>query len=213
MALLHRKDREQSESLFTIGISSMLDNTWLVVGLGNIGKEYDLTRHNIGFFCVDTLVEAENGSWSEKKTLKSQISDLKIGSTRLILCKPTTYMNLSGEAVQAVQKYFKISNSKTIVVHDELDIPFGQIRTRVGGSSAGNNGIKSLIQHLGEDFGRVRVGVSNEFSDKIESADFVLQKFSKDEQGSLKLLSNEVISIINETVFGGILTADTRNFL
>jgi len=122
-------------------------------------------------------------------------------------------MNLSGEAVQAVQKYFKISNSKTIVVHDELDIPFGQIRTRVGGGSAGNNGIKSLIQHLGEDFGRVRVGVSNEFSDKIESADFVLQKFSKDEQGSLKLLSNEVISIINETVFGGILTADTRNFL
>ena len=91
----------------------------LIVGLGNIGKEYDLTRHNIGFFCVDTLVEAENGSWSEKKTLKSQISDLKIGSTRLILCKPTTYMNLSGEAVQAVQKYFKISNSKTIVVHDE----------------------------------------------------------------------------------------------
>lgn len=211
MALFHKREQEHNEVLYTV--STSLQKTKLIVGLGNIGDKYDLTRHNVGFYCLDSLVEAENGSWSEKKTLKSLICDLKIASTRLILCKPTTYMNMSGEAVQAVQKYFKITNSDTIVVHDELDIPFGQIRTRIGGGSAGNNGIKSLIQHIGEDFGRVRIGIGNEYSEKADSADFVLQKFSKDEQGNLKLLSNEVVSIINEAVFGDNLSSDTRTFL
>jgi PTH1 family peptidyl-tRNA hydrolase len=211
MALFHRREKEHSEILYTIGTS--LEKTKLIVGLGNVGSKYDLTRHNIGFYCLDNLLSAENGSWSEKKSLKSETADIRTGSTRLILCKPTTYMNLSGEAVQAVQKYFKIKNSDTIVIHDDLDIAFGQIRTRIGGSSAGNNGIKSLIHHLGEDFGRVRIGIGNEFSDKIESADFVLQKFSKPEQESLKLLSNEVISIINEASFGSGLISETRTFL
>ncbi|MGZ7274426.1 aminoacyl-tRNA hydrolase, partial [Streptococcus pyogenes] len=91
------------------------------------------------FSCVDAFVEAENGSWSVKKQLKSTISELRIGQTRVIVCKPQTYMNLSGEAVQAVQNFYKLSNADTVVVHDELDITFGQIRTRRGGSAAGNN--------------------------------------------------------------------------
>lgn len=211
MALFHRKEQEHSEVLYTVGTS--LEQSKLIIGLGNPEAKYDLTRHNVGFYCLDALVEAENGSWSEKKNLKSMICDLKIGQTRILLCKPTTYMNLSGEAVQAVQNYFKISNKNTIVVHDELDIPFGQIRTRVGGGSAGHNGIKSLIQHIGEDFGRIKIGVQNEFSDKVDSADFVLQKFSKEEQGNLKPLYTEVTAIINEAVFGNSLSADTRSFL
>lgn len=213
MALFHRREQEQNEALYTVGVNTTLENTKLIVGLGNIGAKYDLTRHNVGFYCLDSLAEAENGSWSDKKSLKSLICDLKISSSRIILCKPTTFMNLSGEAVQAVQHYFKISNENTLVVYDDLDVNFGQIRTRVGGGSAGHNGMKSLIQHIGEDFGRIRVGIGNEFSDKLDSADFVLQKFSKTEQEKLKLLSNEVTSVINEAVFGGSLAADTRSFI
>lgn len=211
MGLFHRREEQQTEVLYQIGTS--LEKTKLIVGLGNFGAKYDLTRHNIGFYCVDALVEAENGSWSEKKTLKSLVADLRVGQSRIIVCKPTTFMNLSGEAVQAVQSYFKITNADTIVVHDELDLPFGQIRTRIGGSAGGHNGIKSLIQHCGEDFGRVRIGIANEFSDKVDSADFVLQKFSKTEQDNLKPLRTEVTAMLNESIFGGQLNHETRSFL
>lgn len=211
MGLFHRKEQPQLEIPYTVGINNK--NTRLIVGLGNPGAKYDLTRHNIGFFCVDTIAEAENGSWSEKKSLRSLICDFKIGETRIILCKPATYMNLSGEAVQLVQSYFKISNQQTIAIYDELDIQFGQIRTRIGGSAAGHNGVKSLIQNIGEDFGRVRIGIANEYSSKADSADFVLQRFSKSEQANLKVLSNEVTAIINEAIFGNQLTAETRKFI
>lgn len=184
----------------------------LIVGLGNPGGEYDLTRHNIGFYCVDALVAAENGSWSDKKTLKCQLADLKIGGTRLIIIKPQTFMNLSGESVRAVQDYFKIKNSDTVVVHDEIDVDFGRIRSQIGGGAAGHNGIKSLIQHCDPDFGRIRVGIGPKRPEQIDSADFVLQKFNKDEQGSLKALSTEVNSMLNEAIFG-VLNPETRSFL
>lgn len=209
---LFQKRREQStEILYNVGIG--LEKTWLIVGLGNPGDKYSLTRHNIGFEVADRLVEAENGSWSDRKQLKCKLAELKVGSIRILVCKPATYMNLSGEAVQAVQHFYKLTNVDTIVIHDELDIPFGQIRTRVGGSPAGHNGIKSIIQHCGEDFGRVRIGISNEFNGKIDSADFVLQKFTKEEQGNLKALTTEAMAILNEAIFGGELHAETRSLL
>ncbi len=211
MGLFYRREEENTEILYQVGTSQ--EKTKLVVGLGNPGAKYDKTRHNVGFACLDSLAEAENGNWSEKKSLKSLVADLRVGQTRIILCKPSTYMNLSGEAVQAVQSYFKLTNADTLVVHDELDINFGQIRSRIGGSAGGHNGIKSLIQHCGEDFGRVRIGIKNEFSDNVDSADFVLQKFSKPEQEQMKTLITEVNSIINDFAFGGQLPADTRTFL
>lgn len=211
MGLFHRREEQQTEAFYQIGTS--LEKTKLIVGLGNPGAKYDLTRHNVGFYCVDALVAAEKGSWSEKKAFKCLVADLRVGQARIIVCKPTTFMNLSGESIQAVQSYFKITNSDTVVVHDELDLPFGQIRSRIGGSAGGHNGIKSLIQHCGEDFGRIRVGIANEFSSQVDSADFVLQKFSKAEQGSLKPLSTEVTAMLNEYIFGGQLNHDTRSFL
>lgn len=211
MALFHRREQQQTEALYQIGVG--LEKTTLIVGLGNPGPKYEGTRHNIGFYCVDALVEAENGSWSEKKALKCLISDLKIGQSRIIACKPVTFMNLSGEAVRAIQDYFKIKNDSTVVVHDELDLQFGQIRTRIGGSAGGHNGIKSIIAHCGEDFGRVRIGIANEFSAQVDSADFVLQKFSKAEQEQMKLLRTETAALLNEFIFGGQLTPETRSFL
>jgi PTH1 family peptidyl-tRNA hydrolase len=211
MGLFYRREQPQNELPYSISIGK--EQTRLIVGLGNPGKKYDHTRHNIGFYCLDALAESEGVTWKEKKDLKSLICELRLAHSRVLLIKPTTFMNLSGEAVQAVQHFYKLENSQTIVVHDELDIPFGQVRTKVGGSSAGHNGLKSLIAHLGEDFGRVRIGIKNEFVENIDSADFVLQKFSTEEQGHLKALKKEVVVLLNEYVVSDRLYADTRSFL
>lgn len=194
--------------------STGLEKTVLVVGLGNIDKEYEGTRHNVGFLCVDEFAKQNDfTSWSTKKDLKCLFTKQLVGDTSVILIKPTTYMNNSGEAVQAVQKFFKLDNSKTLVIHDELDIDFGHIRTRVGGGSAGNNGIKSLIQHVGEDFTRIRIGVNNEHNQKMDSADFVLAKFNKEEQAHLPKLTREVSTLISEFLATGNLSHETRSFL
>lgn len=214
MGLFQRQRQEDIEVTYQVSFGA--EKTKLIVGLGNPGSEYDMTRHNIGFYCVDALVGAENASYSDKKSLKCQLADIKIGGTRLIIIKPQTFMNLSGEAVQAVQHFYKISNTDTIVVHDELDVKFGKIRTNIGGSAAGHNGIKSLIKHCGDPpdggFARIRVGIGPKTPEQMDSADFVLQKFNEEEQGNLKALSNEVIAVINEAIFGE-LKPETRSFL
>jgi PTH1 family peptidyl-tRNA hydrolase len=196
---------------YTVG----LNKTILLVGLGNPGKEYDLTRHNVGFLCIDDFVgkTAEMTDWMVKKDLKCQLSSGQIGDARVIAIKPTTFMNLSGEAVQATAQFYKISPEHIAVIHDELDINFGQVRLRVGGSDAGHNGIKSVTQHMGEDYGRIRVGVGPKKSAKIDSTDFVLQKFSSDEQAQLLNLTKEVSAILSEYLYGTELPHDTHNFL
>lgn len=211
MGLFQRQRQENIEVTYTVSFGA--EKTRLVAGLGNPGAKYNLTRHNVGFLVLDRLVAAENGSWSENKRLKCQIADIKVAGTRLLLVKPTTFMNLSGEALQAVQQFYKVTNQATIVIHDELDIPFGQIRTRVGGSAAGHNGVKSVIQHCGEDFGRIRIGIGPKQPAQMDSADFVLQKFSDEEQGNLKALTTEAIAVLNEAIFGDELKSETRSFL
>src|SRR5690349_20274173 len=111
--------------------------TILIVGLGNVGREYTDTRHNIGFACVDNYAHSQAfPDWIEKKDLKCLFTKSNIGGTSVIIIKPSTYMNESGQAVQAVQRFYRITNAQTIVAHDELDINFGQIRARSGGSDA-----------------------------------------------------------------------------
>ncbi|HSW98975.1 MAG TPA: aminoacyl-tRNA hydrolase [Candidatus Saccharimonadales bacterium] len=191
------------------------NKTLLVAGLGNPGKEYGGTRHNIGFECLDAFAKAANFQpWVDKKSLKCTEASATLGDTRVILIKPTTFMNLSGEAVAAVVNFYKIAAGNIIVVHDELDIPFGQIRLRTGGASAGHNGLKSIIQHIGEDFGRVRVGIGPKEPQQIDSADFVLGRFSKDQQAHISELTREVSAILSEAAFGaGSLPQETRSFL
>lgn len=212
MSLFQKKPViESSAPFYTLGLGSTL----LIVGLGNLGKKYEGTRHNIGFDVVDNFA-AKNDfpAWIAKKDLKCELTSHSLGNNKIILIKPATYMNLSGEAVQTVQHFYRIDNSKTLAVHDELDIDFGSIRTRVGGKSAGHNGIKSLISHCGEDFSRVRIGVGPKKPEQIKSEDFVLKKFNKEEQSNLKLLLQESGSILSEYAYGnGELPAETRSFL
>lgn len=212
MALFQKKpDIGDRISYTTFGLNKSL----LFVGLGNPGEEYAGTRHNAGFICLDDFAN-KNGfdPWVNKKDLKCLYTSQTMNDTRIILCKPTTFMNLSGEAVQAVANFYKIQPVSVIVIHDELDINFGQIRCRVGGSAAGHNGIKSISKLLGsEEYGRVRVGIGPKKPAQIDAADFVLQDFSKAEQGDLPALTREVSAILSEYAYGTTVTAETRSFL
>src|SRR5579884_2633818 len=195
--------------------SAGLNKTILIVGLGNPGKDYEQTRHNAGFIALDYFVTKtdEMSEWINKKDFKCHISSGQISDTKVLAVKPTTFMNLSGQAVSAVSSIYKIPNSRIVVVHDELDIMFGQIRLRVGGSSAGHNGVESIKAWLGEDFGRIRIGIGPKTPAKIKSEDFVLKNFNEDQKSQLINMNREVTAIISEYIYGGQLPHDTRSFL
>lgn len=213
MALFQRKPQVSDPvNYVTLG----LNKTLLIVGLGNIGKEYDGTRHNIGFAAVDEfVVKNDLGGWTEKKDLKCHLASGQLGESRIIVIKPTTFMNLSGEAVLAVAQFYKIPPANVVLVHDELDVNFGQIRTRIGGSSAGHNGIKSVTKLLGdENYGRIRIGIGPKKPAQIDSADFVLQRFSDKEQQDMSALLKEATAILSEYSYsGGQLATETRSFI
>lgn len=210
MGLFQKKTVEHSLNFSLDG-----KKTLLIVGLGNIGKEYTNTRHNIGFMCLDAFkdTQSEFEPWQDKKGLHGTLSSGIFGTTKVILAKPSTLMNNSGQSVQAIIDYYKIPLPSVVVVHDELDITFGQIRTRLGGSSAGHNGIKSVTSLIGDAYGRIRIGIEGNKPSEMPVADYVLAKFSSDEQKNLSLLEREVSSILIEFIYRGELFPETRDFL
>jgi len=212
MALFQRRPQAgEAIAYYSVGQNKAI----LLVGLGNFGKEYDGTRHNVGFACIDHFVSknSEMSSWIDKKDLKCHLSTGRIGDSRVVAIKPTTYMNLSGEAVQLAANFYKIPAQNTAILHDELDIDFGFIRTRIGGSAAGHNGMKSVIQHFGEDTGRIRIGIGPKKPAQIDSSDFVLGQFNKEEISQLPNLYQEVTSLLSEYLYGTELATGTRTFI
>ncbi|MDO8507777.1 MAG: aminoacyl-tRNA hydrolase [bacterium] len=170
----------------------------LIVGLGNPGAKYEKTRHNAGFLVLDALCENE---FKPEKKFNAEICEHEDSA---VLMKPQTFMNLSGEAVKSFADYYKVAPENIWVIHDDVDIPFGEVRVREGGSSAGHKGIDSIINHLGtQDFLRLRVGVKNEMLEKIETEDFVLQRFSKDEEGKLQEIIDLCVKEIREILKSG----------
>jgi PTH1 family peptidyl-tRNA hydrolase len=201
MGLFDRKKNtfDSVAPLYTVGNTKTL----LVIGLGNLGDEYAGNRHNLGFMVLDKYQASHDFSgWVTKKDLDCELSTGQIGATRVLLAKPTTFMNNSGESAQKLQKFYRVYNPETVVVHDELDIDFGTIRTRIGGGSAGHNGIKSLTDTLGEDYGRIRIGIGPKTHAKMDSADFVLQDFSTEQKELLPKLINEACSLLDEATTG-----------
>lgn len=211
MALFQKRPELGSSIRFT---TYGMNKNLLIVGLGNPGKEHDLTRHNTGFYCLDAFAKKMGfDDWVHKKDLQCLMTKQTVNETAVYLCKPQTFMNLSGETVQALCHFYKIQPSDVVVVQDELDLDFGKIRLGTGGSSAGHNGIKSVTKLLGtEDYGRVRIGIGPKTPEQIDSADFVLQKFSGDQQADLPKLAKEVNAILSEYVYGAPRTAETRSF-
>lgn len=151
----------------------------LVTGLGNPGKEYSSSKHNVGFIVVDEIAK-RLGISLKKKGFKSLLAEAFLEEKKLILLKPQTYMNLSGDAVSDVMEFFKIPSKDVIVVHDEIDLPLGSIRIKTGGGSAGHKGVQSIINCLGHSgFARVRVGIGKPIQ-KSEIVGHVLSGFEKD---------------------------------
>jgi peptidyl-tRNA hydrolase, PTH1 family len=211
MALFQKKPQVQSSApLYSIGAHK----TVLIIGLGNPGKEYVGTRHNIGFEIIDEFAKKNDfPGWISKKDLKCELTMQNIGENRVILCKPSTFMNNSGEAAQAVQHFYRVYNQNTLAVYDELAIAFGSLRTRLGGSDAGHNGVKSLIQHIGDDFGRLRIGVGSPISQKADATKFVLGKFTKNDQEKLPQITREASVLITEFIFSAQLPHETRTII
>jgi PTH1 family peptidyl-tRNA hydrolase len=212
MALFQRMPQASNPVNYTtVGLNRSL----MIVGLGNPGAEYDQTRHNVGFAALDAFVSSNSDmeGWMSKKDLRCHLAVGRLGDTRVLCVKPTTFMNLSGEAVQAVMNFYKVQPDKLVVVHDELDVNFGQIRLRMGGGAAGHNGIKSVTQHIGEEYGRVRIGIGPKEPEQIDSADFVLQRFSKEQLAEMPSLLRETNAVLSELAYGQAITAETRSFL
>jgi peptidyl-tRNA hydrolase, PTH1 family len=163
--------------------------TLLVVGLGNPGAEYAATRHNLGFFVVDELA-SRAGAPPFRKKFHGELADARVGGEPATLLKPLTYMNDSGRSVQAAVAFYKLPLASVLVVHDELDLPFAEVRLKSGGGDAGNRGIRSLIAHLGSpDFARLRVGIGRPPPGfRGSPADFVLQGFAPAERAELAAL-------------------------
>ena len=157
-------------------------NMYVIVGLGNPGKKYENTRHNVGFRCIDMLADAHNISVLECKH-KAMVGKGYIDGTKVVLVKPQTFMNLSGESVRAVTDFYKVDpQTELIVIYDDISLAPGQLRVRGKGSAGGHNGIKNIILHTGgQKFPRVRVGVGEKPAD-YDLADYVLGHFSKEDQ-------------------------------
>lgn len=159
-----------------------MTETYIIVGLGNPGREYRENRHNIGFMLIDRLSTRLNARMRRMQS-KALIGSVTQGNAKLILAKPQTFMNLSGQAIQGLVRFYKIPLENLIVVHDDLDLPLGTLRIRPGGGAGGQKGVKSAIQHLGtQDFPRLRLGIGRP-PGRMDPAAYVLQDFSKaDEQ-------------------------------
>ncbi len=166
---------------------------FLVVGLGNPGKQYRNNRHNVGFVVVDKIVDQFNLIQSKDK-FESVVFTGEIGEHKVIAIKPNTFMNLSGKAVAAFIKHYKIPLSSLIVIHDDIDLVFGKVKTKFGGGAGGHNGLKSIDGLLGQNYTRLRIGVSHP-GDKDMVSDFVLSDF---DHGTEKDTINELTTIIAE---------------
>lgn len=155
---------------------------FLIVGLGNPGKEYENTRHNIGFDAIDEIAQNFNIELNKKK-FKGVCGEGFIGGEKVILLKPSTFMNLSGESVREVLDFYKLTEEEVLVIYDDISLDVGKIRIREKGSAGGHNGIKSIISHMGTDvFSRIKIGVGQPKGDLVNH---VLGKFSKEERSDL----------------------------
>lgn len=184
---------------------------WLVVGLGNPGTKYILTRHNVGFMVLDVLCQQAGGTW--KNEYQAEVIKTNIENHPVILAKPQTFMNRSGDSVQPLASFYKIPPEQIIVAQDEVDLPFGGIKFQIGRSSGGHNGIKSVTERMGTDkYYRLRIGVGRSTIPQMSTADFVLQNFSKEEQKEMpKILEHCYKGILSLIESGYTKTATNFN--
>ena len=187
--------------------SSKKSNSYLIVGLGNPGKKYIDTRHNVGFEMLDVVAKANNIKVLKLKC-RAIIGEGNICDTNVILAKPQTYMNLSGESIRELAAYYKIPPERIIIIYDDISLDVGKIRIRQKGSAGGHNGMKSIIYQLKTDeFPRIRIGIGKP---DCELIDYVLQSFSKKDTNELINISNDIPQIVEAIISEGIQNAMNR---
>jgi len=189
---------------------AMSDATWLVVGLGNPGPSYATTRHNVGRLVVELLAERVGASFTSHRRGRADVLETRMGGppgVRAVLARPRSYMNESGGSVAALRDFFKVRIDHLVVVHDELDIPFGTLRVKQGGGDNGHNGVRSVRAALGTgDFCRVRVGIGRP-PGRLDPAVFVLKPYSATERAELPLLVDRAADAVEALVVDGLAYA------
>lgn len=180
----------------------------LIIGLGNPGSEYQSTRHNMGFAAIDYISEKQGISVKKSKH-QALIGEGTLGGERVVLAKPMTYMNLSGDAVSALARWYKVEPSDILVIYDDMDLPVGQMRLRPSGSAGGHNGMKSIILRLSSDqFPRLRIGIGRK--ENNDTIDYVLGKLNREEQEIQFKLLGDVCDAVELFVKSGIEPAMNR---
>lgn len=166
----------------------------IIFAQGNPGPQYERTRHNVGFRILDYLADSTAALWKEESKFRALVATTTIEGEKALLVKPLSFYNETGQVARALVDFYKLSPEQDVlVIHDELALPFGTVRTREKGSDAGNNGIKSLNSHLGPNYARIRIGVWNELRDRINDADFVLSAFTAKESEQLETIANDLV--------------------
>jgi PTH1 family peptidyl-tRNA hydrolase len=179
------------------------DRNYLIVGLGNPGRDYRDTRHNVGFMAIDRFCEIQ-GARLGKVKFQAIIGETRIGGAKVILAKPQTFMNLSGNAVASIVRFYKIPLEQILVIHDDLDLPFGTVRLRPGGGAGGQKGLKSTIDRLGtQQFPRMRIGIGRP-PGQMDAAAYVLQKFGSADQEELDFILRRAVEAIEVFVRNGL---------
>jgi PTH1 family peptidyl-tRNA hydrolase len=186
----------------------------LIIGLGNPGAEYQNTRHNLGWAAVERA--AGDAKWQSKAKFSAHIAETTIDGEKVIFAKPQTFYNLSGDAVQKIKRFYNLDNSDILVIHDEMDLPIGVVRARIGGGNAGNNGVKDLIAKIGGDFARLRIGSgqvpTHDGLAKPDSdhRDHVLSRPSTIEAKALHQLGPQIVQVISDFIHGNFVETSYR---
>lgn len=181
----------------------------VIVGLGNPGKKYENTRHNIGFMAIDKLKEKLNLG-EEKSKFQALIMEKNINGEKYLFVKPQTFVNLSGNSIIEIVNFYKIDSQKDlIIIYDDMDLPLGQLRIKNKGSSGGHNGMKSIISHIGENFIRIRGGIDKAKGDVI---DYVIGKFNQSEQKILEEMIEKIVDCIEDVIKGADLDQLMQNY-
>jgi len=175
----------------------------VIIGLGNPETRYNNTRHNTGFAAVDAIAKKASASFQTKDKFKAHVAETTLSGEKVLLVKPLTFYNESGQSYRAIVDFYKLEPEDVLIIHDELSLPFGTVRNRVGGSDAGNNGIKSINTHGGDSTVRIRVGVGSEHRTVMGDTDFVLGRYSKDEHAILNdQLMPKILTSIESFISG-----------
>lgn len=188
-----------------------MEQMQLVVGLGNPGKEYAGTRHNVGFLAVERLAEKLRVSWALEKKFSARLAKIGRGERKDILCEPQTYMNASGEAVGAISRFYRLTPDRVLIVVDDADLPLGQLRMRPGGSSGGHHGLESIEQQLAtREYPRLRIGIGRKPGEGRQITNYVLGHFGAEEKVILEQVLNRAAEQIECWLGAGIQEAMNR---